>query len=135
TILLPAEDRHTLTKEYAEGMIAYAMGGRAAEEIVFHKQTTGASDDIKKATDIARRMVCNWGMSDTLGPLSLGKQNEEVFLGRDFGSQRDFSEKIAEEVDKEIRRFVNNGYKKAVEILKSNREALDNIAEALLIKE
>jgi cell division protease FtsH len=135
TVLLPVEDRHTLTKEYAEGMIAYAMGGRAAEEIVFHKQTTGASDDIKKATDIARRMVCNWGMSESLGPLSLGKGNEEVFLGRDIGSQRDFSEKVAEEVDKEIRRFVNNGYKKAMDILKSNREALNNIAEALLIKE
>jgi len=136
TILLPAEDRHTLTKEYAEGMIAYAMGGRAAEELVFKKQTTGAGDDIKKATDIARRMVCNWGMSDKLGPLSLGKDNDgNVFVGGGNRSGNDYSEKIAEEIDREIHRFVHNGYKRALDILRTNRESLNNIAEALLIKE
>ncbi len=135
TILLPAEDRYTLTKEYAEGMIAYAMGGRAAEEIVFHQQTTGAGDDIKKATDIARKMVCNWGMSEKLGPLSLGKQDQEVFLGRDMGGNQAYSDKIAEEIDKEIHRFVSVGYKKAVDIIRQNREEFNNIAEALLIKE
>ena len=135
TILLPNEDRYTITKEYAEGMIAYAMGGRAAEELIFHKQTTGAGDDIKKATDIARKMVCNWGMSDKLGPLALGKQQEEVFLGRDINSSRDFSEKVAEEVDKEIHRFVSQGYKMAFNLLKQNRQKLADLAESLLIKE
>lgn len=135
TIMLPQEDRLTLTKEYAEGMIAYAMGGRAAEELIFHKQTTGAGDDINKATDIARKMVCNWGMSEKLGPLALGKKNDEVFLGREMGQSRNFSEKIAEEIDAEIHRIVTSAYKKAFNILRDNREKLDVLAEALLIKE
>ena len=135
TVMLPTEDRLTLTKEYAEGMIAYAMGGRAAEELVFHKQTTGAGDDINKATDIARKMVCNWGMSEKLGPLALGKKNEEVFLGREMGQSRNFSEKVAEEIDAEIHRIVTSAYKKALTILRDNREKLDVLAEALLIKE
>jgi cell division protease FtsH len=135
TVLLPEEDRLTITKEYAEGMIAYAMGGRAAEELIFHRQTTGAGDDIQKATDIARRMVCNWGMSEKLGPLALGKQNEEVFLGREMGGARNFSEKIAEEVDGEVHRIVTQGYKKALTLLKDHREHLETLAEALLVKE
>ena len=135
TIMLPAEDRYTLTKEYAEGMIAYAMGGRAAEEIVFRKQTTGAGDDINKATDIARKMVCNWGMSERLGPLSFGKESDEVFLGREMGGGRNFSEKVAEEIDAEIHRIVSGGYRKAVSILRDNRAQLESLAESLLIKE
>ena len=135
TILLPQEDRLAISKEYAEGMIAYAMGGRAAEEIVFHRQTTGAGDDINKATDIARKMVCNWGMSEKLGPLSFGKQSGEVFLGREMGTSRNFSEKVAEEIDMEIHRIVSSGYKKALNILKDNRDKLDILGEALLIKE
>ncbi|MCX6109421.1 MAG: ATP-dependent zinc metalloprotease FtsH [Proteobacteria bacterium] len=135
TIMLPAEDRYTLTKEYAEGMIAYAMGGRAAEEIVFRKQTTGAGDDINKATDIARKMVCNWGMSERLGPLSFGKESDEVFLGREMGGGRNFSEKVAEEIDAEIHRIVSGGYRKAVSILRDNRVQLESLAESLLIKE
>ena len=135
TIMLPAEDRYTLTKDYAEGMIAYAMGGRAAEEIVFRKQTTGAGDDINKATDIARKMVCNWGMSERLGPLSFGKDNDEVFLGREIGGGRNFSEKVAEEIDAEIHRIVSGGYRKAVSILRDNRSQLELLAESLLIKE
>lgn len=135
TIMLPVEDRYTLTKEYAEGMIAYAMGGRAAEELIFNKQTTGAGDDINKATDIARKMVCNWGMSEKLGPLALSSEREEVFLGREIGHGRNFSEKIAEDVDSEIHRLVTSGYKKAFNILKANRDQLDALAESLLIKE
>jgi cell division protease FtsH len=135
TIMLPTEDRYTLTKEYAEGMIAYAMGGRAAEELVFNKQTTGAGDDINKATDIARKMVCQWGMSEKLGPLSLGKDQEEVFLGREISSSRNFSEKVAQDVDHEIHRFVTTGYKWAVDILRENRTQLNSLAESLLIKE
>ncbi|MCX6104700.1 MAG: ATP-dependent zinc metalloprotease FtsH [Proteobacteria bacterium] len=135
TVMLPAEDRYTLTKDYAEGMIAYAMGGRAAEELIFRKQTTGAGDDINKATDIARKMVCNWGMSDKLGPLSFGKDSEEVFLGREIHNSRNFSDKIAEEIDSEIHRIVTSGYKKAIGILRENREQLESLAESLLIKE
>jgi cell division protease FtsH len=135
TVMLPAEDRYTLTKEYAEGMIAYAMGGRAAEELIFRKQTTGAGDDINKATDIARKMVCNWGMSEKLGPLSLGKDHEEVFLGREINSARNFSEKVAEEIDSEIHRIVTSGYKRAINILRDNRNELEMLAESLLIKE
>ena len=135
TIMLPAEDRYTLTKEYAEGMIAYAMGGRAAEELIFDKQTTGASDDINKATDIARKMVCSWGMSEKLGPLSFGKDQEEVFLGREMGGSRNFSDSIAQDIDQEIHRIVTTGYKKAFNILKLNRDKLEALAESLLIKE
>ncbi len=135
TIMLPSEDRYTLTKEYAESMIAYAMGGRAAEELIFNKQTTGAGDDINKATDIARRMVCSWGMSEKLGPLTFGKDTEEVFLGREIGSSRNYSERIAEDIDNEIRRIVTTGYKKAITILKTHKDKLEALAESLLIKE
>lgn len=136
TIMLPIEDRLTISKEYAEGMIAYAMGGRAAEELIFNRQTTGAGDDINKATDIARKMVCNWGMSDKLGPLALGKKGQdEVFLGREISQTRNFSERVAEEIDEEIHRLVTNGSKQAFRILKDNRDKLEVLAEALLIKE
>jgi cell division protease FtsH len=136
TIMLPVEDRLTISKEYAEGMIAYAMGGRAAEELIFNRLTTGAGDDINKATDIARKMVCNWGMSDKIGPLSLGKKGQdEVFLGREISQSRNFSERVAEEIDEEIHRLVTNGSKQAFRILKDNRDQLESLAEALLIKE
>ncbi len=135
TIMLPQEDRLSISKDYAEGMIAYAMGGRAAEELIFNRMTTGAGDDIQKATDIARSMVCKWGMSERLGPLSYGKKNEEVFLGREMGQSQSYSEKIAEEIDAEVHRFVTNGSRKAFQILRDNRDKLDLLAEALLIKE
>ena len=135
TILLPTEDRLAISKEYAEGMIAFAMGGRAAEELIFNRQTTGAGDDINKATDNARKMVCSWGMSEKLGPLAFGKKTEEVFLGREMGQSRNYSERVAEEIDKEIHRVVTTAYKKAINILKDNREKLELLAEALLIRE
>ena len=136
TVMLPVEDRLTISKEYAEGMIAYAMGGRAAEELIFNRQTTGAGDDINKATDIARKMVCNWGMSEKLGPLALGKKGQdEVFLGREISQTRNFSERVAEEIDEEIHRLVTNGAKQAFRILKDNRDKLEILSEALLIKE
>lgn len=135
TVMLPKEDRWSLSKEYAEGMIVYAMGGRAAEELIFNGQTSGASDDIKKATDIARRMTCHWGMSDKIGPLAIGKRDEEVFMGRGTSSGEMHSERVAQDVDDEIRRLVSQGYEKAMNILKDNREKLVEIAEALLIKE
>jgi cell division protease FtsH len=135
TVLLPEEDRVTMSKEQAEGIIAYAMGGRAAEELIFGHYTTGAGDDIKKATDIARKMVCNWGMSDKIGPLALGRQNEEVFLGREMSTSRPYSEKMAEEIDEETRRFINLGYESALSVLRQHKSKLDAMAEALLIKE
>ena len=135
TVMLPKEDRWSLSKEYAEGMIVYAMGGRAAEELIFNGQTSGASDDIKKATDIARHMTCHWGMSDKIGPLAIGKRDEEVFMGRGVSSGEMHSERVAQDVDDEIRRLVGQGYEKAMNILRENKEKLVEIAEALLIKE
>ncbi|MDE3269710.1 MAG: ATP-dependent zinc metalloprotease FtsH [Pseudomonadota bacterium] len=135
TILLPADERYSITREYAEGMIAYAMGGRAAEEIVFSRRTTGAGDDIQKATDIARKMVCNWGMSDAVGPLAVGKQSSEVFLGREISQQDTHSEKMSQVIDDEIQRLLKEGYDRAYKMLADNREQLESIAQALLIKE
>ncbi len=135
TILLPEEDKHSMTKEQAEGMIAYAMGGRAAEEAVFGQMTTGAGNDIEKATNIARRMVCSWGMSEKIGPLSIGGKVGDPFMGRDMHSQESYSDRILEDVDSEVRRFVGEGYEKAIKILRDNRTILDNMSEALLIRE
>lgn len=135
TMLLPAEDRLSMSKEQAEATIAYAMGGRAAEELVFGHFTTGASDDIKKATQIARKMVCNWGMSEKLGPLSFGRENSDPFLGRDISRSANYSEKIAEEIDAEIHAIITKNYDRAIKILKDKRDILDHLAEALVIKE
>ncbi|MGE0171229.1 MAG: ATP-dependent zinc metalloprotease FtsH [Oligoflexales bacterium] len=135
TVLLPTDDKHSLTREQAEGMIAYAMGGRAAEEVVFGQTTTGAGNDIEKATNIARKMVCSWGMSDALGPLAFGNQGQEIFLGREMSTRDVYSDKVLDLIDSEVRRFVLDGYTKAVAILKQHRNILDNMAEALLIRE
>ena len=136
TMTLPEEDRLSLSKEYAEGMIAYAMGGRAAEELIFSHRTTGASDDINKATEIARKMVCQWGMSDLIGPLSLNdRHGHDVFLGRDFSQSQNISETMSTTIDKEIHRIISTGYDRALKILKENLSTLKAIAEALLIKE
>ena len=135
TIMLPDEDRLTLTKTYAESVLLYAMGGRAAEELMFNMRTSGAGDDIQKATDIARKMVCQWGMSDKIGPRSIGKRGEEVFMGRGAGSGDFYSENVAQEIDEEIKRLVSDAYDRALKILKDNKEKLVALAEALLIKE
>lgn len=136
TITLPSEDSFTLTREFAESLISYAMGGRAAEELIFNTRTTGASNDIEKATEIARKMVCNWGMSEKIGPLALGKkEDEEVFMGRGMSPSNSFSQQVAQTIDEEIHLLVNTGYKQALTILKDNKEKLVALAEALLIKE
>ena len=135
TILLPTEDRLSMSREYAEGMISYAMGGRAAEEIVFGHTTTGAGNDIQKATDIARKMVCNWGMSEKLGPIAVGSTGQEVFLGREMGTQEVYSDQVLNNIDSEVKRIVTSGYDNAVRILKENREILNEMAESLLIRE
>ena len=135
TVLLPDDDRHTMTRESAEGIIAYAMGGRAAEELVFGELSTGAGNDIEKATDIARRMVCSWGMSEKIGPLALGKNSQEVFLGREMNTDEVLSDRMQDDVDSEIRKIVVDGYERAKKILEENREILVNMSEALLIRE
>lgn len=135
TILLPTEDRLSMSKEYAKGIIAYAMGGRAAEEVIFNLRTTGAGNDIQKATDIARKMVTSWGMSATLGPVAWGAPDHEVFMGREFGNKETFSEKILEQIDNEVRDLVTEGYDLAVKILREKRAELDAMSDALLIRE
>jgi cell division protease FtsH len=132
---LPQDDRHTYSKDYLLDSIAILMGGRVAEEIVFNQRTTGASNDIERATQLARRMVCEWGMSDEMGPLSFGKREEQIFLGRDFGHQRDYSEQTAVSIDAEVRRIVEENYERAKAILVEHREVLEKLAQALLEKE
>src|SRR4030088_529556 len=131
---LPEDDKHTYTREYLETMLAVLMGGRSAEEIFLGHITTGAGNDIERATDIARNMVCEWGMSE-LGPLAYGKKEEAIFLGREIAQHRDFSEDTALQIDREVKRIVNVGYTTAKHLLSSNRETLERIAQALLERE
>ena len=135
TIMLPQQDRLTLSKEYAEAFILYAMGGRAAEELIFQMKTSGASDDLTKATDIARNMVCRWGMSEKIGPQIVGSKQEEVFVGRSFSQNEDVSEETARVVDSEVKSILTKSYDKTLQLLTDNKEKLEAIAEALLIKE
>ncbi len=134
TMQLPLDDKHTYTRDYLESQLAIMMGGRVAEEMFLNHITTGAGNDIEQATEVARRMVCEWGMSD-LGPLAFGKNQQEIFLGRDLATQRDFSEDTAIKIDQEVKKFVTTGYERAKNILASNREILVRIAEALLHRE
>jgi cell division protease FtsH len=134
TMQLPLDDKHTYTRDYLESQLAIMMGGRAAEEIFLNHITTGAGNDIEQATEITRRMVCEWGMSD-LGPLAYGKNQQEIFLGRDLATQRDFSEDTAIKIDQEVKKFVTVAYQRAHDVLTTNREALMRIAEALLERE
>ncbi len=129
---LPHEDRLNMTREFAQNQIAILMGGRVAEEIVFKQKTTGAGNDIERATELARSMVTEWGMSDEFGPLNFSAGKQEVFLGRDFSSSDRHSEDTAQRIDAEIRRIVTQQYARAVDILTSHRKELDQIAEALL---
>ncbi|MBX9766617.1 MAG: ATP-dependent zinc metalloprotease FtsH, partial [Bdellovibrionales bacterium] len=132
TQTLPEEDRLNLSKHKAVNMIAFLFGGRAAEEIVFKDCTTGAENDIQRATEIARRMVCEWGMNERVGPLSYDKREGPVFLGMASQQSRDFSEDTAQAIDEEVRKFVVNGHDEAIRILNENRLALDQLAQALL---
>ncbi len=134
TMQLPEADKHTYTKEYLEGMLAVLMGGRTAEEIFLGHLTTGAGNDIERATDIARNMVCEWGMSN-MGPLAYGKKEEAIFLGREIAQHRDFSEDTALHIDMEVKRIVNDAYAKARSLVESNRDTLERIAQALLVRE
>jgi len=134
TMQLPEADKHTYTREYLEAMLAVLMGGRSAEEIFLGHITTGAGNDIERATDIARNMVCEWGMSE-LGPLAFGKKDEAIFLGREIAQHRDYSEDTAIQIDKEVKRIVSASYDRARNLLSSNRDVLERIAQALLERE
>ncbi len=134
TMQLPETDKHNYTLDYLNTQIAVMMGGRLAEEIFLNQMSTGAGNDIERATEMSRKMVCEWGMS-SLGPLTFGKKEEQIFLGRELAQHRDFSEETAREIDSEVRRLVNTGYEKAKNIILENRDALVRIALALLERE
>ena len=135
TMQVPLDDRHSYTKDFILNMLAIRFGGRAAEELILGHVTTGASDDLERATEWARKMVCEWGMSDRLGPMTFGKKEEQIFLGRDFTQMQDYSEHTAEEIDAEVHRIITENYEQAKELLATNIDVLHRIAEALLEKE
>ncbi|MDI6831546.1 MAG: ATP-dependent zinc metalloprotease FtsH [Actinomycetota bacterium] len=135
TLTLPTEDKYLVTKSELVDELAMLLGGRVAEEMVFGELTTGDQNDIEKATKLARKMVCEFGMSERLGPLTLGQKQGEVFLGRDLYTHQDYSDQIAYEIDKEVRRLVDEAYARAEDILKRNRERLDTIARTLIERE
>jgi cell division protease FtsH len=132
---LPIDERHTYPREYLVDNITILLGGRAAEEIVLNHQTTGAGNDIERATEIARKMVCEWGMSETLGPLNYGRKDEPLFLGKELQRQREFSESTAKEIDAELRKIVSGCFEKAKSLLLNNIDALHTVATALLDRE
>jgi cell division protease FtsH len=134
TMQLPIDDKHTYTKEYLETRLAIMMGGRVAEEIFLGQMTTGAGNDIEQASDLARRMVCEFGMS-SLGPITFGKKEEQIFLGREINQHRDFSEETAQLIDKEVRQLVDAGYQSAVQILSGNKDIMHRMSAALLERE
>jgi cell division protease FtsH len=137
TFSLPEADRHNYTKEYILGRLAMAYGGRVAEELIFgaEKVTTGAAQDIQQATEMARRMVTQFGMSDAIGPIAVGDREHQVFLGREIGQRREVSEKTAETVDSEVKRILDEAFTRAREILEKNMETLHRMANALLERE
>jgi cell division protease FtsH len=134
TMQLPIDDKHSYHKDFLESQLAILMAGRIAEEIFMHHITTGAGNDIERATDMARKMVCEWGMSD-MGPMSYGKKEEQIFLGREISQHRDYSEATAIRIDEAVHRFVDEGYKRARVIIEQHNDALIRIAEALLERE
>jgi cell division protease FtsH len=132
---VPLDDRHTYDRQFLENNLAILFGGRAAEELILGHMTTGAGNDIEKATELARKMVCEWGMSEKLGPMTFGKKEEQIFLGRDFTQAAEYSESTAIEIDHELRRFLLEAYNRAKGLLKRNIEILHKMAEALLERE
>ena len=135
TMVLPLDDKYSVTRNELQDQLTYAMGGRVAEEIVFHDPTTGASNDIEKATSIARKMVTEYGMTTDVGPVKLGAASGEVFMGRDMGHGREFSEKVAEQVDVQVRALIEQAHNEAYQVINDNRDILDKLALALLEQE
>ena len=132
---LPMDEKHTQPKDYLLNIIAILMGGRAAEKIVLNTQTTGAGNDIKKASDLARKMVCDYGMSEDLGPLSFGKKDEQIFLARQIAQHRDYSESTARKIDEEVEDIVTGACRKAFQLIKDNLDTLHLMANGLLERE
>jgi cell division protease FtsH len=132
TSYLPIDEKHNYSKDYLESMLAQLLGGRAAEKMVFDQFTTGAGNDIERATEIARKMVCEWGMSDKLGPVTFGKKEEEIFLGREIAKHRDYSENTAQDIDQEVRVIISYAEQRAEKIISENISLLHNLAAALL---
>ena len=136
TRYLPEEDRHLMSRSNFKDMLAASLGGLVAEELLLQgESTTGPSDDLNKATNIARNMVTQWGMSERLGPRTFGNKQELVFLGREIGEQRNYSEKVAEEIDEEVRRLIDHAYQTARQLLLDNRDRLDKLVQILLEEE
>ncbi len=132
---VPIDDRHTYTREFLTNNLAILFGGRVAEELCLRHMTTGAGNDLERATDLARKMVCEWGMSERLGPMTFGKKEEQIFLGRDFTQLQDYSPGTAEEIDKEVRRLIQESYERAKRLLGANLRGLHRMAEVLLDRE
>jgi cell division protease FtsH len=135
TMQLPMDEKHTYQRNYLFSSLAILMGGRCAEEICLGEMTTGAGNDIERATEMARKMVCEWGMSDKMGPLTYGTKEEQVFLGKDFSSQKNFSDQTAKLIDQEVKTLVMDGYTRATDLLNQNRDILEKMAQALLERE
>ncbi|MEY3687009.1 MAG: hypothetical protein RLZZ73_867, partial [Actinomycetota bacterium] len=132
TMVLPDDDKYSTTRNQLLDQLAYSLGGRAAEELIFHDPSTGASNDIEKATALARAMVTQYGMTEAIGAIKLGSDSSEPFMGRDFGHQRDYSESVASIVDSEIRKLIENAHQEAYDILVANREIMDAMVVRLL---
>ncbi|HWV46861.1 MAG TPA: AAA family ATPase, partial [Nitrospira sp.] len=135
TMQLPTDDRHNHSQEFLYATLAILLGGRVAEELVFKQVTTGAGNDLERATDLARKMVCEWGMSEKLGPLTFGQKEESMFLGRAFATKRDLSDAMALEIDLEIKRLVTENYERTKHVLTEHMVTLKALADALLEKE
>jgi len=132
---LPADEKHNYSRDYLNDQIAILLGGRIAEEITMDSLTTGAGNDLERATELSRRMVCEWGMSDAMGPLTFGKKEEQIFLGREIAQHQDYSEDTALKIDQEVKKFVTDNYQRAHRLLSNSKETLVKIAEALLARE
>jgi cell division protease FtsH len=135
TMQLPTEDKHNYTREYLNDWIAILLGGRLAEELTFKSMTTGAGNDLERSTEMARKMVCEYGMSEAMGPLTFGKKEEQIFLGREIAQHQDYSEDTAINIDKEIKRIVTDNYVRARAVIEQHQDALGRIADALLVRE
>jgi cell division protease FtsH len=135
TTMLPIDEKHNYSRDYLRDQICILLGGRIAEEITLGSITTGAGNDLERATDLARKMVCEWGMSDSMGPLTFGKKEEQIFLGREIAQHQDYSEDTALKIDHEVKRFVTEAFNRANEILMQHKPRLMEMAEALLVHE
>jgi cell division protease FtsH len=132
---LPAEEKHNYSRDYLNDQIAILLGGRIAEEITMDSLTTGAGNDLERATDLSRKMVCEWGMSDAMGPLTFGKKEEQIFLGREIAQHQDYSEDTALKIDQEVKRFITDNYQRAHRLLSEAKDTLLKMADALLARE